>query len=152
MVMRGLPVPAKKGMYVVLDTARIARDLGLSFGRISDPVGKGVENCMALYNLAVENNLEKEFIKSVTRGCWSEALNLAHEEDLEKTVTRAGLDFKKAKKLLQTTSWKEMTDNNQNELKNIGLWGVPSFNYRGIHLWGQDRINILEYLIEKDLS
>ncbi len=152
MVMRGLPVPAKKGMYIALDTSRIARDLGIPFGCISDPVGKGVENCMALYSFAVKNNLEREFIKSTTKGCWSEGLNLANENDLKKTLTRIGLDFQKAKPLLQSSSWKEMTDHNQSELNNLGLWGVPSFNYRGIHLWGQDRIDILEFLIQKDFS
>ena len=40
MVMRGLPVPRAKQLYITLDTKREAEDAGVSFGRVCDPVGR----------------------------------------------------------------------------------------------------------------
>ncbi|MFM7120569.1 MAG: 2-hydroxychromene-2-carboxylate isomerase, partial [Gammaproteobacteria bacterium] len=39
MIMRGLPVPRRKGLAFALDAAREARYHGLPFGRIADPLG-----------------------------------------------------------------------------------------------------------------
>ena len=45
MVMRGLPVPREKQLYIVLDTKREAEDAGVAFGRMLNrytdtPVGQ----------------------------------------------------------------------------------------------------------------
>jgi len=150
MVMRGLPVPRQKGLYIVKDTARIARNIKVPFGKISDPVGKGVENCMALYQYVKDKGKEKEFLISATSGCWSESLNLANYKDLKKVISRIGLNFDEAKNLLKKDDWKEMTSKNQKDLENLGLWGVPSFHYKGLSFWGQDRISFLESIIALD--
>ena len=147
MIMRGLPVPKKKRIYIVKDTARIARSINVPFGKISDPVGKGVENCMALYQHIKDRGKEKEFLLSATTGCWSESLNLANHEDLKKVVSRIGINFDEVKKLLKREDWREMTSKNQKDLENLGLWGVPSFHYKGFSFWGQDRISFLEDII-----
>ena len=102
MVMRGLPVPTQKGLYIVKDTARIARKLEIPFGEISDPVGKGVENCMSLYQYIKEKGKEKEFLLSATTGCLVRVLNLANYSDLKKVVSRIGLNFDEAKNTFQT--------------------------------------------------
>lgn len=39
MIMRGLPVPRAKRLYIVRNTKREAEALGLPFGPIADPVG-----------------------------------------------------------------------------------------------------------------
>jgi len=52
MVMRGLPVPREKQLYIVLDTKREAEDAGVPFGRVCDPVGRPVERCFSLYPCA----------------------------------------------------------------------------------------------------
>ncbi|MEC8623810.1 MAG: DsbA family protein, partial [Bdellovibrionota bacterium] len=147
MVMRGLPVPKQKGFYIVKDTARIARSINSPFGKISDPVGKGVENCMALYQYIKDRGKEKEFLLSATTGCWSESLNLANHKDLKKIVSRIGINFDEVEKLLKKEDWREMTSENQKDLENLGLWGVPSFHYKGLSFWGQDRISFLEEII-----
>lgn len=48
MVMRGLPVPRAKRLYIVRDTKREAERLGLPFGRIADPVGRPAERGLAV--------------------------------------------------------------------------------------------------------
>jgi 2-hydroxychromene-2-carboxylate isomerase len=49
MVMRGLDVPLAKKIYIVTDTAREARTIGMpEFGNANDPVGRGVERGFAV--------------------------------------------------------------------------------------------------------
>lgn len=49
MVMRGLPVPRAKRLYIVQDTKREADRAGVAFGRVCDPVGEPVEKAFALF-------------------------------------------------------------------------------------------------------
>ena len=42
MVMRGLPVPREKVMYIVKDAKREASRIGIPFGKIFDPLGKAI--------------------------------------------------------------------------------------------------------------
>ena len=46
MVMRNLPVPMRKGRYILRDTKREADRIGVAFGKIADPVGKPVQRCL----------------------------------------------------------------------------------------------------------
>ena len=66
MVMRGLPVPRSKRMYIVLDAKRAATESGLPFGRICDPVGSGVERTIAVLLRAEDNAVP--FLLSAMRG------------------------------------------------------------------------------------
>jgi 2-hydroxychromene-2-carboxylate isomerase len=43
MVMRSAPVPAAKGLYIMLDTLREAEHIGAHFGNMYDPVARAVE-------------------------------------------------------------------------------------------------------------
>ncbi|MDA0705161.1 MAG: hypothetical protein O2805_00695 [Proteobacteria bacterium] len=49
MVMRGLPVPKSKLRYIASDAVREAERLKIPFGRFADPMGAGVERCLAVY-------------------------------------------------------------------------------------------------------
>lgn len=57
MVMRGLPVPRAKRMYILLDSAREARRLGIPFGRICAPLGKPIERAYGLIGYARDEGL-----------------------------------------------------------------------------------------------
>jgi 2-hydroxychromene-2-carboxylate isomerase len=140
MVMRGLPVPKVKRMYIVKDAARLARALNIPFGRICDPVGPGVERCLALSGHAEAQGRLGEFIASATRGIWSEALNVARDQDLAFITTRAGLDWDEARPHLHDPSWRDKAAANRQALLDMGLWGVPSFRYGDQVTWGQDRL------------
>ena len=48
MVMRGLPVPRPKRLYIVHDAAREARLHSTPFGRFNDPVGRPTERGLAI--------------------------------------------------------------------------------------------------------
>ena len=77
MVTRGLPVPPVKRMYIVRDAKREADRLGISFGQLCDPLGTGVENCLAIEQWAIKQDKGMAFAKSAMRGIWTEAMDPA---------------------------------------------------------------------------
>ena len=146
MVTRGLPVPQVKRMYIVRDAKREADRLGISFGELCDPLGQGVENCLAIVHWAIQRNAGMAFVKSVMRGIWSEARDVAEYVDLRVLVERAGLSWDEARTALEPPRVAEaMKQANAYaaDLAVIGLWGVPSFRVGDFVAWGNDRLPLL---------
>jgi 2-hydroxychromene-2-carboxylate isomerase len=127
MVMRGLPVPRAKRLYIVHDAKREADRLAIPFGRVCDPLGKGIGYCMAVFfNCAVGKGLELEFSRSVMQGIWSEARDVAHVPDLVFLAERAGIGEAEVRAAIEDRGWKEKAKANRDALTGLGLWGVPS--------------------------
>ena len=145
MVMRGLAVPRAKRLYIVFDTKREADRLGIPFGRLSDPLGKGIAHCMALFFRSAEGRgNELELVHSIAKGIWSEARDVAHIPDLIYLADRAGVSEAEVRAAIEDRSWKDKAQANRDALSALGLWGVPSFQIGGYATWGQDRISLLE--------
>jgi len=149
MVMRGLPVPAPKRLYIMLDTKREAERLGMPFGTIVDPVGKGAERGLAVLHHAIQSGKGPEFAESFLRGVFAEGIDAASDAGLDKLATRAGLDRDLVQRALKDDGWRKVAEANREELFALGLWGVPSFrvNKNRPH-WGQDRL----WAIEQELQ
>lgn len=144
MVMRGLPVPASKRLYIVRDAKREADRLGIPFGRLCDPLGKGIEYCLAVFHhCAVPRGLEFEFTLSVLQGSWSEARDIASISDLIFLAERAGIGEAEVREALSDDSWREKAAANRETLTNLGLWGVPSVQIGAYSTWGQDRVPLI---------
>lgn len=156
MVMRGLPLPRAKRFYILQDAKREAEQLGLPFGRICDPVGAGVEHCMALFGLAQAQNKEREYLLSMASGIWAEGRNVADDAQLAPLLERAGLAWSDAQPLLYDNGWREAAEAHRQELEDLGLWGVPALHLHlpqaPITLWGQDRFWALEAAIADSLA
>jgi 2-hydroxychromene-2-carboxylate isomerase len=144
MVARGHKLVAEKRAYILDDAKREADRLGVPFGEICDPLGKGVEACLAIsHHLARQGDQEGllAFARSAMRGAWSEARDLAEYVDLRAVVERAKLPWAEASRWVadpQATAAANATD-----LEAIGLWGVPSFRVGDLWLWGQDRLPLV---------
>lgn len=143
MVARGLAMPREKRFYIVRDANREAERLGIPFGNIADPLGKGVDNALAISKLAIERGRGLEFLASAARGAWSEARDLADYLDLRDIVERAGLAWDDAKAALADESWRVWAQDNAADLDGAGLWGVPSWRVGDYVTWGQDRLPML---------
>jgi 2-hydroxychromene-2-carboxylate isomerase len=50
--MRGMEMPRSKKLYIMQDAKREAERLGIAFGRICDPLGPGIERCLAAFAVA----------------------------------------------------------------------------------------------------
>ncbi|NNE18926.1 MAG: 2-hydroxychromene-2-carboxylate isomerase [Myxococcales bacterium] len=144
MVMRGLPVPTAKRLYIAHDAKREADRLGIPFGHVCDPLGKGIGHCMAVFfGCAVGKGLGLEFPASVMRGIWSEARDVGYLPDLLFLAQRAGIGEADVRAAIEDSSWKESAKANREALTDMGLWGVPSLRIGSYSSWGQDRIPAL---------
>ncbi len=149
MVMRGLPVPAAKRLYIMLDTKREAERLDLRFGTIVDPVGAPTERGLAVLHHAIKLGKGPDFAESFLRGAFAEGISAGSDPGLARLATRAGLTPAEIAAALNDNSWREVAEANREELLALGLWGVPSFrvNANRPH-WGQDRL----WAIEQELQ
>jgi len=144
MVMRRMQVPNNKKSYISQDTKREALQYNIGFGFISDPLGKGVENCYALYEYAKSKGRGLEYLEGYARAVWSQGIRSDTDKGVQSIVQGAGLNWSDAKRYLQDDSWRAWAQNNLAELYGHDLWGVPSFKYLETLAFGQDRINLIE--------
>jgi 2-hydroxychromene-2-carboxylate isomerase len=148
MVMRGLPVPREKQVYIVRDCWREAMRMGIPFGRSVDPVGLGVERGMGVLARAMALGKGEDFAESFLAGAFSEAIDATTDEGLMAMATRAGLSEADVQTGLADDGWRATAEANRQELLALNLWGVPSFRVGDLpgH-WGQDRL----WAVEQDL-
>lgn len=145
MVMRGLAVPRAKRLYIVRDAKREADLHGIPFGRVCDPLGKGIDYCLAVfYQCAAGKKLELELTRSLMQGIWSEARDVSHIPDLVFLAGRVGIGEPEVQMAIEDCSWKEKVRANREALAELGLWGVPSLRIGSYATWGQDRLPPLE--------
>lgn len=152
MLMRDLPVPKRKSLYIVQDTKREASQYGLPFGPIADPLGAGVERCYALFAYAQSQNRELTYMCNFTRAVWSQRVWSDTDKGLKRIVEQSGFDWQQAKHYLSDESWRDWAQANLNELYELGLWGVPSFSYGNTAVFGQDKLALIEQVIRFQAS
>ena len=158
MVMRGLPVPAAKRLYIVLDTAREAEQVGVPFGKICDPVGRPVERGYSLFPWAREQGVAEEYLLSFCRAAFGEGIDTGSDTGLRAVVERVGLHWEEALEHLDSEAWRPELEANREAMLSLGLWGVPSFRLRGPEAqpdfctWGQDRLWLVEEEIRRRLG
>lgn len=157
MVMRNLPVPPRKGKYIIMDTKREADRIGVPFGRINDPVGTPVRRCYSLFPYAASEGKEGAFLTAFCQMAWSEGIDMGTGANLRKAIERAGLDWEAAQAHLDQDNWQDIVEANRLQLVAAGLWGVPSFRLLDANgdpfydVWGRDRIWLLAHKIQEAL-
>lgn len=148
MVMRGLPVPIEKRLYILRDTKREAERLGLPFGTVADPVGAPTERGLAVLHYAISQGRGAALLESFLRGVFAEGIDAGSDRGLKRIAQRAGIHPDEIACALADDSWRQVAEANRAEMLAGGLWGVPSFRIDDRPmLWGQDRI----WMLEQDL-
>lgn len=147
MLMRGLPVPRRKGAYIVFDVKREAEHLGVNFAPLVFPVGEPTRNIYSLFPWARTQGKEIALLSAALRLAFTQGVGLHRKKGLKMAVEQAGLNWDEAQAHLGSDAWKEETARNQMEMTEaLGLWGVPSYRLRGgvgeedLCVWGQDRL------------
>lgn len=155
MLMRGLSVPRDKTLYIFLDAKREATKLGINYGFVADPLGAGVKRCYALFEYAKAQGKEVEYLLSFSRAVNAEGIMAQSDRGLKHIVSRAGLDWQQTKALLcpeqLERTWSDCSKANQQELTDMGFWGVPVIKYGDVQVWGQDRLFVIEQHIKQTL-
>lgn len=144
MVMRGLAVPAEKRRYISLDAAREARERGIPFGRLNDPVGRPTERGLSLIPWAERAGRGQDYVLAFMHGVWAQGLDAGSDAGLRRIVEVAGLSWDEARVAMKDEAWRVTAEANRRELLDLGLWGVPSFRVGDFAAWGQDRLGMVQ--------
>jgi 2-hydroxychromene-2-carboxylate isomerase len=148
MVMRGLPVPLAKRLYILRDTKREALRLGMPFGAVVDPVGKPVEMGLAVLHAAIRKGQGPAFLEAFLEAAFARGIETGDMQALYRLAQTANLSEAEVDTALQDESWRAVAEANRADMLGQGLWGVPSFCVEGhALLWGQDRL----WMLEQDL-
>ncbi len=149
MVMRGMQVPNSKIMYIATDTAREAERFAVPFGRFADPVGAGVERCLAVYFYALGEKRERDFLLNAGEAIWAQGIDVVTDKGLRKVTGRTGLFWPDVKAALTDDSWRAIAEENRTSMMESGSWGVPTLRLGDFTVWGQDRLWLLVRHIEE---
>jgi len=139
MVMRGMKVPQPKLLYIANDNCREAQRGNIPFGKIADPVGKGVERCLAVYCYAETQHRAREFLANAGLAIWSEAIDVATDKGMRKVTGRTGLFWPDVMEAMKSDNWRQPIEANRESMMDSGLWGVPTVRMGDFLAWGQDR-------------
>lgn len=148
MVMRGVPVPRSKLLYIAKDAGREARRVGIPFGKLSDPVGVGAERCIAVFYYAQSQGKDRQFVLSAGSGIWAEGIDVATDGGMRIVTERCGLFWPDVVEAMADDNWRETVAANRDNLTELGLWGVPNIILDNAAFWGQDR----DWLIARQLE
>jgi len=148
MVMRGLPVPKAKILYIAYDAEREARRLNIPFGKFSDPIGKGTERCLAVFAYASQQGREWEFVRAAGNAIWNEGVDVATDKGLRRVTEQSGMFWPEVVAAMNDDSWREAVERNRCDMMEAGMWGVPTFRLGDVVLWGQDRTWMLARQLE----
>jgi 2-hydroxychromene-2-carboxylate isomerase len=148
MVMRGLPVPLAKRLYILRDTKREADRLGIPFGAVVDPVGPPVEQGLAVLHAAIQRGTGPQFLEAFLQGVFAEGLDAGDPKVMARFASAAAMSSADVDAALRDPGWRNTAEANRADMLAQGLWGVPSFCVEGhALLWGQDRL----WMLEEDL-
>ncbi len=146
MMMRGVPAPRHKQIYIITDTKREANAAGVRFGNIVDPFGEPVKRAFSLLPSIQALGKEVEYCGAYLRGAWEEGIDITTDDGLRQVVEAAGIAWPDVVDHLGKPGWESLLDGNVQEMLDFGLWGVPSFRVTGgnddapFQCWGQDRL------------
>lgn len=152
MVMRGLRVPAVKRRYIVRDVKRLAIDLELPFGQIADPLGAGVERCLAVFPHEADSREQLAYLSAAATAIWAEGIDVASDAGLRYVVERAQMSWGEVKKRLSCPHDLAYAEINSDAMTALGAWGVPTLSTGSLLLWGQDRLPLLEEWLQRGES
>ena len=86
---------------------------------------------------------------AILRACWAEERNIADRATLAAIADSIGLEGNVLLGSAEAESVKEQYVANTQEALNCGVFGVPSYVYKGELFWGQDRLDFLEWRLKK---
>ena len=149
MVMRGMQVPKSKLVYIAEDTSREARRLDIPFGKFADPLGNGVERCLAVFFYAQSEKRERDFLLSAGEAIWARGIDVATDKGMRKVTGRSGLFWPDVVAAMEDDAWRTVVEENGQSMLDAGSWGVPTIRLGDFVVWGQDRDWLLVRHIEE---
>ena len=154
MMMRGVPAPRVKQLYIMTDTKREADYYGQKFGPVVDPFGEPVKRAFALLPFMTEQGLSIDYCANYLRAAWRDGIDITTDRGLQQVVEETGANWQEALNQFANNVWEPLLEDNVSDMLAAGLWGVPSFRVTGGAIeepfccWGQDRL----WRVESEIS
>ncbi|MDH3373720.1 MAG: DsbA family protein [Gammaproteobacteria bacterium] len=149
MLMRGLQVPRSKLRYIATDTGREARRLDIPYGNFADPLGRGVERCLAVFIYAKNQKRERDFLLNAGEAIWARGIDVATDKGMRWVTGRTALFWPDVLAAMQDDGWQRIAEDNRESMMESGCWGVPTMRLGDFVVWGQDRDWLLVRHIEE---
>jgi 2-hydroxychromene-2-carboxylate isomerase len=121
----------------------------LPYGKIADPVGAGVERCLAVFQYAESEHKGRDFLLNAGFAIWSEAVDVATDKGMRKVTGRTGLFWPEVVAAMDSDEWRAQAEENRESMMAAGSWGVPTLRLGDEVFWGQDRDWLLVRHIEE---
>ncbi|MDE0407339.1 MAG: 2-hydroxychromene-2-carboxylate isomerase [Alphaproteobacteria bacterium] len=143
----GLPLPQRapqRRAYRLVELqrwrARRGADLNLHPKHFPAPADKA--NCMAV--AAVMGGLDAAALaRALMRGVWAEDRNIGHDGDLRAIADAAGFDGAALLADAGSAAVQDRYRAQTEQAKAAGVFGAPTYVWRGEPFWGQDRLDFL---------
>lgn len=102
--------------------------------------------------VAAEQGRGIEFADEVSRLIWQGTVNWHEGEHLALATQRAGLDLAAmdAVAAAEEARLESVIEQNQQDHEAAGHWGVPTCAFRGEPFFGQDRLDVLMWRLQKE--
>lgn len=105
--------------------------------------------------MAKEANKEHDFFSSVAVNVWSRGVDAGTDHGLRVIAADAGLNWSEVESALDNAQveqqWRSITAANEMYLKERGYWGVPCLKYGDVLVWGQDKLWMIEEVLEEEM-
>jgi 2-hydroxychromene-2-carboxylate isomerase len=89
------------------------------------------------------------FSLAILRACWAEEKNISERGTLVTLADSLGLEGAAILDVAESEVVKEEYVSNTQEALNDGVFGAPTYIYKGELFWGQDRLDFLEVALMK---
>lgn len=146
MMMRGVPAPGSKQMYIITDAKREADAYGVPFGKIVDPFGEPVKRAFSLLPFVRSHGQLRAYVGRYLEAAWAEGIDITVDRGLQRVIEDIGLSWQEARPHLGDSAYEAELEANVNEMLAASIWGVPSYCVSGgnrtepFWCWGQDRL------------
>jgi 2-hydroxychromene-2-carboxylate isomerase len=151
--------------YLIGDTIRLGQMLNIPYRwprpdpvvvdiatRAATPNQPYIHRLTRLGCAAAETGDGLAFLNEVSRTIWSGAIDNWHEGDhLKNAAARAGFDLADLDRRIETDpgKYEAIIQQNQQDHKAAGHWGVPTMVFDGEPFFGQDRIDVLLWRLKQ---
>lgn len=145
MMMRGVPAPRTKQLWILRDAAREGRRRGVAIEHPVDPFGEPVRRALSLWAPLHEAGLGTAFLEAYLHAAWIEGLDVTRDAGLLEVLRRIGADPQALAPLIGGDASDALLRDNLDAMLAADLWGVPAFRVSGggspaRAFWGQDRL------------
>ena len=154
MMMRGIPAPREKQMYIISDAKRESAAARVRFGNFVDPFGEPVKKAFALYPWIARQGKAEAYVTAYLSAAWATGIDICSDAGLQQVIESIGLRPEDAFQHMDNDEWQPLLEDNVQAMLAENLWGVPSFRVTGgsvvtsFACWGQDRI----WRVESEIS